>query len=168
MQPRINVTADGLFELLDKYGKPMFKSSRPGAIKGAYLKAVELSFDDLIEDLLKGVDPFKHSGPQKTQKHNLAHFLTAEFTERQIMSLDDPRWQMAELAHLVLDKKLQSVNTATRDRISSLYKHLYAFDQGLKPYGQKSRVIGKYQKWFEKHFYVQAIAQTVEKYKQTR
>ena len=77
----------------------------------------------------------------------LSAFLKVEFANRIIIQKPCPAYDIAELAKICLEKDLASAKTRLDDRLFSLFKHLHAFTEDLKPYGPKSRRAGYYRVW---------------------
>jgi hypothetical protein len=87
--------------------------------------------------------------PRAEKAGKLAKLLGKEFKKRDTANKADPARDIAELAILCLEKGLSSPNTVRSDRIFSLFKHLHAFAEDLKPYGPNSRRAGFYGSWMD-------------------
>lgn len=101
--------------------------------------------------------------PRIDRAAKLAKFLGREFKKRKIMLKECPAQDIAELALLCLDKGLVSKNTSRGDRIFSMFKHLHAFAEDLKPYGPKSRRAGYYRVWMTSRYGVGMASELTDK-----
>jgi len=90
--------------------------------------------------------------PRVEKANKLAKLLSKEFKKRDLLNKPCPSRDIAELAHLALEKGLSSPKTAKGDRIFSLFKHLHAYSENLKPYGPGSRRQGHYRAWMNSVF----------------
>lgn len=93
----------------------------------------------------------------------LSKFLRKEFKKRDITNKECPAQDIAELAAMCIDKKLTSKNTGKADRIFSLFKHLHAYAEDLKPYGPKSRRAGYYRVWMTTRYGIGQASELISK-----
>lgn len=105
----------------------------------------------------------KESNSRADRALALSKFLKREFKKRKITTKDCPAQDIAELAILTIDKGLTSKNTGRGDRLFSLFKHLHAYSEDLKPYGPKSRRAGYYRVWMTTRYGVGKASELIDK-----
>lgn len=93
----------------------------------------------------------------------LVAFLRVEFKRRDVLNKECPAKDIAEIAKYCTENNLQARTTSRSDRLFSLYKHLHAFAEDLKPYGDKSRRAGYYRVWMTTKYGVGKAAELISR-----
>ena len=101
--------------------------------------------------------------PRIEKAARLAKLLGKEFKKRGTATKDCPAKDIAQIAIICIEKGLSSPNTARADRIFSLFKHLHAYAEDLKPYGPNSRRAGYYRVWMNDKYGVGGATALINK-----